>query len=103
MAQIRRLELHILLKTLLGTDNVYYQPPPSVQMGFPCIVYKRSSVNTDFADNFPYSTKKRYQITVIDKDPDSEIPDKVSALPMCSFDRFFTADGLNHDVFNIFF
>lgn len=88
---------------LLGSSNVYFQPPPSVSMKYPCIVYRRDYATTIFADNTPYKNKKRYQITVIDPDPDSEIPDKVAKLPMCSFDRFFTADNLNHDIYNLFF
>lgn len=98
-----RLELQALLVSLLGSSNVYFQPPPSVFMNYPCIVYNRDDINTDFADNKPYKNKKRYQVTVIDKDPDSDIPDKVAALPLCSYNRHFTADNLNHDVFNLFF
>jgi hypothetical protein len=40
---------------------------------------------------------------VIDPDPDSPIVDAVAELPLCTYDRFFTADNLNHDVFNLFF
>jgi len=98
-----RLDLQAILVSLLGSKNVYFQPPPTVQMSYPCIVYNRQDIRTEFADNEPYKHKKRYQVTVIDKDPDSDIPDKVAALPMCSYDRFFTADNLNHDVFNLFF
>lgn len=98
-----RLSLQTLLTALLGSSNVYFQPPPSLAMNYPCIVYKRDDVNTEFADNKPYKHKKRYQVTVIDRDPDSVIPDKVAALPMCVFDRFFTADNLNHDVYNLYF
>jgi hypothetical protein len=101
MAQ--RLDLQAILVELLGTGNVYFQPPASISMSYPCIVYKRDNLISKPADNFPYLRKKRYQITVIDSDPDSEIPDKVSNLPACSFDRFFTADNLNHDVFSLFF
>jgi len=46
---------------------------------------------------------KRYQVTVIDADPDSIIPEKIEALPMCTFDRQFTADNLYHDVFSLYF
>ena len=98
-----RLELQALLKTILGTEYVYFQPPPSIQMKYPCIVYKRDYVDTKHADNLPYSQKKRYQITVIDQDPDSHIPDKVGRLPLCAFDRMYTADNLNHDVYKLFF
>jgi len=96
-------ELHDLLKEILGSDNVYFQPPNNVAMKYPCIVYKRDLSSTDFADNGPYRSMKRYQVTVIDADPDSEVPEKVAALPMCLFIRFFTAENLNHDVFNLFF
>jgi hypothetical protein len=96
-----RQDLNTLLLTF--SDNVYFQPPPSVQMKYPCIVYNRDRVNTKFADDKPYSHVKRYSVTVIDSNPDSEIPDKIAKLPMCSFDRFFTADNLNHDVFQLFF
>lgn len=101
MAQ--RLELQTLLVTLLGSNNVYFQPPPTVKMQYPCIVYHRDSLDTIFADNKPYKTDKRYQVTVIDANPDSDIPDKVAALPQCTYDRFYTADNLNHDVYNLFF
>ena len=101
MAQ--RLELQALLVDLLGSNNVYFQPPPTVQMTYPCVVYKRDNAQTDFADDKPYKLRKRYQITVIDQDPDSVIPDKIAELPMCIYDRFYTADNLNHDVFRLFF
>jgi hypothetical protein len=42
-------------------------------------------------------------VTVIDRNPDSEIPDKVAALPMTLFNRWFAADNLHHDVFNVYF
>lgn len=98
-----RLELHAILVDLLGSENVYFQPPPSVQMQYPCIVYGRDSADTEFADNRPYGFKLRYQITIIDQDPDSVIPGKVAMLPMCTFVRFFTSDKLNHDIYQLFF
>jgi len=97
-----RLELQALLLTC-GTPNVYFQPPESLKLVYPCIIYKRDTARTIFADDKPYKHTKRYLITVIDPDPDSEIPDKVASLPRCIFDRFFTADKLNHDTFKIFF
>lgn len=98
-----RAQLQTLLLTLIGNDNVYFQPPPTVKMKYPCIRYERDNADTKFADNKPYSHAKRYLVTVIDSDPDSEIPDKVAALPKCNFNRFYTADNLNHDVFQLFF
>ena len=98
-----RLELHEILCSVLGSRHVYYQPPESVKMIYPAIVYEHSSTKTQFADNSPYSSMKQYQITVIDKNPDSTIPDAVVSLPMCSFSRHFTAEHLNHDVFTLFY
>lgn len=98
-----RLELQELLEELLESRNVYFQPPEGKKIQYPCIVYRRDRVNTAFANDLPYRREKRYQVTVIDRDPDSPIPDRIGALPKCSFDRFFTADNLNHDVFRIFF
>lgn len=98
-----RSELNDILKTLLGSSNVYFQPPSTVQMTYPCIVYKRDSADVKFADGLPYSNTIRYQVTVIDRNPDSDIPAKIAGLPMCAFDRFYTANNLNHDVYNIYF
>lgn len=101
MAQ--RSELQDLLELTLGSRNVYFQAPAPVDMGYPAIVYELDNVDTAYADDLPYRREKRYQVTVIDRNPDSEIPDKIGALPMCSFNRFYTADGLNHHVFQLFF
>jgi hypothetical protein len=99
----KRLDLQALLVDLLGTSNVYFQPPPTLSMLYPCIVYKRDNARTIYAGDKPYRNTKRYQVIVIDSNPDSDIPDKIAALPMCSFDRFYPAANLNHDVFNLFF
>lgn len=98
-----RLELQAILEDLLGTTEVYFQPPNNIQMQYPCIVYRRDNADTKFADNNPYSYMQRYQVTVIDRNPDSQLPLQVAFLPRCLFDRFYTADNLNHDVFTLFF
>lgn len=98
-----RLDLQTLLEELLGSRNVYFQPPASVSMKYPAIVYSRYDIENTHADNRVYAQKTAYQLTVIDGDPDSEIVKKVSMLPMCSFDRHYTADNLNHDVFTLYF
>lgn len=96
-----RLKLHELLLTFC--PNVYFQPTTNTKMVYPAIVYKRDFAETLFADDRPYRREKRYAVTVIDRDPDSPIPDKVADLPMCTFNRFYTAEDLNHDVFTLFF
>jgi hypothetical protein len=99
-----RLQLQTLLEDLLGSRNVYFQPPESVKLAYPCIVYKRGNIGkTTFADDKPYHHRVIYQLILIDQDPDSNILDKIAILPMCSFERHYTADNLNHDVYNIYY
>ena len=99
----RRIELHNVLVDVLGSKHVYFQPPSTVKMDYPCIVYRRNSVQTIFGDDSLYHRRTRYQVMVIDANPDSEIPDKVARLSLCSFDRHYTSNNLNHDVYNIYY
>lgn len=96
-----RLEFHAFLKQFC--DNVYFQPPPSFMMKYPAIVY---TTNRDWklhANNDKYIRQPSYQVTIIDRDPDSEINSAISELRMCDFDRSFTSDNLNHFVYTIFY
>lgn len=98
-----RLSLHALLKSITGVKEAYFQPPADITMVYPCIVYRLDDETSRFANNFSYFRRKRYLVTVIDRDPDSLIPDRVGSLPMCIFDRHFTANNLNHYAYKIFF
>lgn len=98
-----RSDLQVVLEGILGTNFVYFQPPESIKLSYPCIIYKRSGIRTDYANNYPYSLKKEYTITVIDRDPDSYIPIQIAMLPTARHYRHYTADNLNHDIFTIFY
>jgi hypothetical protein len=98
-----RAQLQEKLEALLGTRYVYFQPPESVRLNYPCIIYSRTDLDTLFADDSPYRHKFRYSLNLIDPDPDSELLDKLAQLPMCVFERSYTADNLNHDVFNVYY
>lgn len=98
-----RLKLHELLCETLGSRQVYFQPPESVQMKYPAIVYSRNRIDNEHANDGVYMQSPSYSITVIDKNSDSEIVERVSRLPMCRFDRHFTADNLNHDTFTVYY
>lgn len=99
----RRLEFHKILVEILGNDNVYFQPPNNVKMKYPCIVYSRSQLDIKHANNHPFLIQQRYQLTVIDSDPDSELLEKITKIPSIQFNRHYTADNMNHDVYNIFY
>lgn len=96
-----RLELHALLRSIV--PNVYYQPPPSVRMNYPAIVYSRKNIDNTFANDSVYKQDHFYELIVIDKNPDSVYVETISKLPKCNYDRHYTADNLNHDVFTIYY
>lgn len=98
-----RIDLQNVLEELLGSRNVYYQPPESLKMSYPAIVYSRKTIDNSYANNSVYKQNYAYEITVIDKNPDGEIVNKVSKLPTCRFDRHFKSDNLNHDVFTLYY
>ena len=99
----RRLKLHQILVNILGSNHVYFQPPASVKLVYPCIIYQYETGDTQFADDQAYIFVRKYQIQVIDPNPDTEIPDKIAQLPRCLNDRNYTADNLNHYTFNIYY
>lgn len=96
-----RLKLHELLCEVLGSTNVYFQPPESIKMKYPAIVYSREPIKNTFADDLVYVQSYTYSVTVIDRDPDSKIVGKLSMLPRCRQTRHYISDNLNHDVFTL--
>jgi hypothetical protein len=98
-----RLQLQAELCDVLGTNNVYYQPPESIKMRYPAIKYSLSKVNMIFASNSVYANKRAYQVILIDDNPDTDMVDDILALPYCQFDRSYVSDNLNHFVFTLYF
>jgi hypothetical protein len=98
-----RLSLQTQLEELLGTRNVYFQPPESVKMKYPAIVYELDNIFNSHADDGVYLSQHRYSITLIDTNPDSGIVDKIAQLPTCKFNRHYKGDNLNHWNFSIYF
>lgn len=105
-----RLDLHDALLDILiklgirereGIGHIYFQPPETVKMSYPAVVYSLSNMPIRHAGNKPYKSAKQYQITAVDKDPDSRLPDKIAELPTVRFVRFFASDNLSHWVFAI--
>lgn len=98
-----RLDLQTMLENLLGSRNVYFQPPASMRLSYPAIVYSRQKIGNSFADNVVYKQSLEYSVIVVDVNPDSPIVQKVSMIPTCRFDRSYASDNLNHTVFTINF
>lgn len=108
-----RLELHEVLRNVLASSGtmtakdastrIYFQPPSNAQMVYPCIVYSLDHVDSKYANNLPYGHDKRYTVMVIDRNPDSAIPDLVGDLPVSSFKTKYEKNNLNHFVFQLYF
>lgn len=96
----RRLNLSKTLHEL--SEHVYYQPGPSVQLVYPCIVYKLNHLDPWHAENDKYHLVEGYTLTVIDRNPDSELRDRVANLRYCRLARTFETENLHHWVFNIY-
>lgn len=99
----KRVDLHNLLKSLLGSGNVYYQGPESELMEYPAIRYSKKNIESTFANNSVYSMNDCYELIVIDSKPDNPVIKKLLALPYCSYDRWYAADNLNHDVLTLYY
>ena len=99
-----RLELQDEFETLLGSDHVYFQPPSSVRIKYPCIIYNLTNISDRRADNIAYNLNNEYEVIYIDKDPDNNIKTQmITHFPKCRFNRFYTAENLNHYVFILFY
>lgn len=99
-----REELNEKFCELLGTRNVYFQPPASVRMKYPCIRYAKKGNVANHANNKVYKATNRYDGVYIDYDPDSDIPDKLlERFEMISLGQGYQADNLNHFPFTIYY
>ena len=97
-----RLELHSVLQELLGSSNVYYQPPESIKMQYDAIRYSKKTIDSKYANNRKYSMTDCYEVIVISRLPDNPVIKKLLSLPYCSYDRHYIADNLHHDVLTIY-
>lgn len=99
-----RLELHEELCGLLGSRNVYFQPPSNLVMKYPCIRYSSDGVDATHANNMMYNYTKRYNGVIIDPNPDSMIAESLlKHFQMCSLGSNYPADGLNHFPFTLYY
>lgn len=99
-----RLELHEELCTVLGSRNVYFNPPESVKMQYDAIRYSLGGKDIKRANDRLYLFTNQYDGVVITRNPDTTIPDVIlSHFEMCSFGRPYTADNLNHYPFTLYY
>lgn len=99
-----RQKLHEELVYLLGNNNVYFQPPSSVTLKYPCIIYSLSRTDTARADNKNYIKTNEYHVKHIFKSLTNELKDQLlDNFQMISHDNRFIAEGLYNDDFTLFY
>ena len=99
----KRLELSAILRTILGSANVYFQPPGGIVLKYPCIIYALDTLNTLRADNRNYTITPTYEIKVISADPDTLLPQRLlEDILTCRFHRTYTEDGMHHYILSAY-
>lgn len=100
----RRTDLHDELKTLLGSNSCYFQPPESLKLSYPCYVYYPDLSNVIRADNLMYRRVRKYSLIYITRNPDDPLIDATEDhFKMCKFTRFYAADDLNHYHYDLYY
>lgn len=99
-----RLNLHEEFCTILGTTNVYYNPPESVKMRYDAIRYELAGKDLRRANDKVYTKTNQYDCVFITHNPDSGVPDAIlERFSMCSLGRPYVADNLYHFPFTLYF
>lgn len=97
-----RMDLHNKFKELLGSEQVYYQPPESLKMQYPAIRYSKADITNIYANNIKYYSHDVFDVVIISKVPDHPVIKKILELPYTEFDRHYVSDNLNHDIIRIY-
>lgn len=99
-----RLELHEELCNLLGSRNVYFQPPDTVEMKYDAIRYTMSKFDVKHANNAIYNGTMGYQLITIERSPDSALFSKLlNHFSMITWERSYVSNNLNHNVYQLYY
>ena len=102
-SEARRLELHELLCSILGSRNVYFQPPTSVKLKYPAILYDIEDIPRIYANGGVYLTGRKYKLTFITNKPNDPIVDDILKLPTIRFSQRYSSDNLTHVIYTLFY
>lgn len=94
-----RLDVQAELEELIGSPNVYYQPPETLKMHYPCIVYTQQRVDRFYADDGPWVQFPEYLVNYISRNPEDAGLDNLMQARNLVFDRHYVSDNLHHNVF----
>lgn len=91
------------LISLMNGNRVYFQPPESIQLTYPCLIYQFETFDKRNANDRRYSKFKKYSLVYISKDSDDPMVDKIDELPYCEHKNRYVSDNLYHDSFILYF
>lgn len=90
-----RTSLSAILHTIC--PNVYFQPPPTIKLTYPCIVYNLEKPMVERADNIRYKVTNCYSIKYITTDPDTTVGETIAnSFDCCEINRYYVSDNLTH-------
>ena len=98
-----RQDLQSRFEEIHGSKYVYFQPPETIKLKYPCIIYSLADIYTRNADDMHYSMQKVYNVSVISRDPDNTIAESILEMPKTRFDRRYVADNLYHDILTLYY
>lgn len=104
LLETSRVDLQEKLETILGSSEVYFQPPESIRMSYPSIVYDLYRVQQRFANDSSYRKVPGWSVTIIDRNENVDwIYKMLNSFSYCSLERTYTADNLTHYSFIIYY
>ena len=98
-----RQKISSVLHKLLGSDEVYFQPPENKKISYPCIIYTFEGLYTVPADNVKYMARPRYNVMHIYRNPDEHLRGEfLSSFLLVQHDRLYKEDNLYHEVYTVY-
>lgn len=96
-----REDFHQFLLTLC--PNVYFQPPESMKIKYPCIIYALDALKPQYADNMSYLLHIPYSMRYITREADDELVYTLATLPKCRHGKPYGKDNLYHHPYTIYY
>ena len=99
----KRVKLHRIMQDLIGNNNVYFQPPESVKLKYPCIIYNLAKVSVVHADDKVYLMNPKYVIRYITLDADDNTRLALVRGLGVPIIQTYAKDGLYHYIYELYY
>lgn len=100
---LKRVDIQEKFKFLLGSDNVYYQPPANLKMKYPAIVYSLDGLDVKRFDNTRLINKNCFSVTHIYRNESENLVETMlKNFEYISFDNRSIVDGIYNDHYTIY-